>query len=244
MFINRCFLGLVPDRWQFGRLKLGLVAAALMTSWCGTLQGQEKGAEKPRQNQPPQLQSDAAPKPASISISLAPEDGQPAAVATNDPAGKGTEQLDREQQFATQMTGATLVGRFTIVGQDADKMPSEEYTISKCEKLPEADMYRFTARIKYGEIDTELPLDLPVLWAGDTPVITLTNMWIPGMGTFSSRVMIYRDFYAGTWQHDAVGGHMFGTIRRSENAAGEPAEKPAEKPAGNVLPAKPVTISN
>jgi hypothetical protein len=173
---------------------------------------------------------------------LAPSDNQAPADPAAQGEAKSSDQQEREQRFAEQMTGATLIGRFTILGQDAEKMPSEEYTIAKCEKLPEADMFRFTARIKYGEVDSELPLDLPVLWAGDTPVITLTNLWIPGMGTFSSRVMIYKDSYAGTWQHDAVGGHMFGVVRRAEvAAAGADAEA---KPAANQLPAKPVTISN
>ena len=49
-------------------------------------------------------------------------------------------------------------------------------------------------------------------WAGKTPVITLDNVTIPGLGTFSSRVVIDGALYAGTWQHDAVGGHMFGRI--------------------------------
>jgi len=53
-----------------------------------------------------------------------------------------------------------------------------------------------------------------VKWAGDTPVITLTNLGIPGLGTFTSRVVIYDNRYAGTWQHDKVGGNLFGRIER------------------------------
>jgi hypothetical protein len=71
-----------------------------------------------------------------------------------------------------------------------------------------------TARIKYGDVDSEVPLDLKILWAGRTPVITLDAFWIPGMGTFDARVMIHANRYAGTWQHDAVGGEMYGVLKK------------------------------
>lgn len=137
-----------------------------------------------------------------------------------DAASTEDKQRQREMKFAEYMSGASLKGKFTIQGM-ADKMPEETYTISKCEKLPEGNLYRFTARIQYGDTDTELPMDIPVEWAGDTPVISLTNMWIPGLGTFSARVLIYKDTYAGTWMHDDVGGQMFGVIVREKAEAGQ-----------------------
>ena len=58
-------------------------------------------------------------------------------------------------------------------------------------------------------------------------MITLTRIAIPGLGTFSSRVVIYDGMYAGTWQHGDVGGHLYGTISRAEE---EPKEnKPPER---------------
>lgn len=129
-------------------------------------------------------------------------------------AADGT--AERDERFAAYMTGSKLVGRFTVLGKEDGEMPEEEYTISKCEKLPEANLFRFTARIRYGDTDTELPMDLPVEWAGNTPMISLSNLWIPGLGTFSSRVLIHGDRYAGTWTHGDVGGHLFGVIRRAE----------------------------
>ncbi len=122
----------------------------------------------------------------------------------------------REAKLCKFLSGAKFVGKFTIDGKEGKPAKTEEYTIGKCEKLPAADMYRFTARIKYGDTDQEVPLDLKILWAGRTPVITLDNFWIPTMGTFGSRVLIHGDRYTGTWQHDAVGGHMFGKIVTKE----------------------------
>jgi len=53
------------------------------------------------------------------------------------------------------------------------------------------------------------------LWSGNTPVITLDNLWIPGMGTFSARVLIHQGRYAGTWSHGDKGGHLFGRIEKA-----------------------------
>ena len=136
----------------------------------------------------------------------------------------------REVSFAKYLNGSQLVGKFTVDG--VDKPPkTETYTISACEKLPTQDLYRFTARIKYGQVDQEVPLDLKVLWSGNTPVITLDSLWIPGMGTFDARVMIQGQRYAGTWQHGDKGGHLFGKIVQLEDS--EKAEAAAETEGGN-----------
>jgi hypothetical protein len=76
-------------------------------------------------------------------------------------------------------------------------------------------------RIQYGETDKTLPIPLEIQWAGDTPVITMTNFAIPDLGTFTCRVLIYENRYAGTWQHDKVGGLLFGKIERSDTEEGK-----------------------
>jgi hypothetical protein len=144
----------------------------------------------------------------------------PAAKTTQQPeasndAAAVPDAASREQKLAEYLSGAIFSGSFTIDGKDDVLPKAEQYTISKCEKLPQPDMYRMTARIKYGDVDSEVPLDIKILWAGSTPVITLDSFWIPGMGTFGARVLIHSGRYAGTWQHDAVGGHMFGQIKKA-----------------------------
>ncbi len=132
----------------------------------------------------------------------------------------------REQRLAKYLSGTQFVGKFTIDGGDGTPK-TETYTISSCEKLPSQDLYRFKTRIKYGSVDQEVPLDLKILWSGDTPVITLQSLWIPGMGTFDSHVLIRPGSgdapgrYAGTWQHDDKGGHLFGKIVQLEADAAE-----------------------
>ena len=154
---------------------------------------------------------------------------EPAAPATGAPADADDEAA-RFAAFTKAMTNVKLVGKFTIAGDD-DKDPiRDEYTISSVTKVGEADLWIVSARIRYGSVDLTVPVPVEVKWAGKTPVITLDNVTIPGLGTFSSRVVIDGPLYAGTWQHDAVGGHMFGKIVPvEETSAGEKAPTAAER---------------
>lgn len=128
---------------------------------------------------------------------------------------------DREQRIVEYLSNCKFIGRYTSDRDEGETAKPESYTIGKVEKLPEPDLYRLTTRIQYGETDTEVPIDLKILWSGNTPVITLDNLWIPGMGTFSARVLIHQGRYAGTWSHGDKGGHLFGRI---EKAADTPIE--------------------
>ena len=132
----------------------------------------------------------------------------------------------RYKKLETLLTGAKLTGNFTITGKDKD-FPKEEYTILSAEKAEEGEFWLLRARIKYGGKDTTVPVPIEILWAGKTPVMTLDNLTLPGLGTFSARVVLHDDKYAGTWQHDKVGGHLFGTISRAKD------EKEGEKDASN-----------
>jgi hypothetical protein len=138
------------------------------------------------------------------------------AIAKKSPGAPAAEKTDDRaaliKKLTEKMNGVKLVGRFTVLGKDSGPLAKEEYTILSATKLEDADYWLLKARIKYGDHDLTVPLPLEIKWAGDTPVITLTNLTIPGLGTFSSRVVIHDDKYAGTWSHDKVGGHLFGTL--------------------------------
>lgn len=122
------------------------------------------------------------------------------------------------EKFSETLSGATLVGKFTIVGRDLP--PKEErYEIKRVHKLDEGDVWLFNARVKYGDKDAVIPMPLEVKWAGKTPVITLEDVGIPGLGTFSAHVVIDGDKYAGTWKHGEVSGHLFGRIEKPQATA-------------------------
>jgi hypothetical protein len=69
----------------------------------------------------------------------------------------------------------------------------------------------------WAELSQSVDLTVPVQvkWAGNTPVITVDSVTIPGLGTFSARVLLDGARYAPTWSHDEKGGHLFGVIERS-----------------------------
>jgi protein tyrosine phosphatase (PTP) superfamily phosphohydrolase (DUF442 family) len=65
-----------------------------------------------------------------------------------------------------------------------------------------------------GANDVAVPIVLAVAWAGNTPVVGVTDLDVPGLGTYTARVLFFRDKYAGTWSGRSHGGHLFGRIER------------------------------
>jgi hypothetical protein len=124
---------------------------------------------------------------------------------------------DLEREFTERMRDASLVGRFTASGRDDQPPRPDRYHISSVEKVGD-DRWRFNTRLRYRDADLTLPVTVTMRWAGDTPMVTLTDFSIPALGTFTARVFFYRDRYAGTWQHGEIGGHMFGTIERQQSS--------------------------
>lgn len=131
----------------------------------------------------------------------------PSAAAPLDPAAL-------KKKFQETLDGSVMVGQFTMTGKPSSA--PERYTITAIKPLAE-DFWVITPRIQYGDHDVTVPIPLRVLWAGDTPIITVTDLTIPGLGTYSARVMIYDDQYAGVWSHGKVGGHLWGKIEKPQN---------------------------
>ena len=77
--------------------------------------------------------------------------------------------------------------------------------------------------MEYGGHHLPLPIELPVKWAGDTPIITVDHVSIPTLGTFTARVMVFGDQYVGIWgvTNGKHGGQMWGHI---EHPATQPAK--------------------
>lgn len=136
------------------------------------------------------------------------EDAKQAAVAA-------AEALTAEEQaFADLLTGADLVGSFTVDGKETDPK-QDRYSITKATKL-KGNTWAIHARIKYGEVDITVPVAVQVDWAKDTPILAVTDLKIPGLGSeFGSRILFHGNRYAGTWQHGKVGGHMWGRVERT-----------------------------
>lgn len=120
----------------------------------------------------------------------------------------------RYKNFKERLSGTKLTGKFTVASQPDQDLTAESYEILKVEKMDEGDYWRITARIKYGKNDVTVPLAIQVKWAGNTPVMTVDSLFVPGLGTFDARVVFRKNKYAGTWAHGDVGGHLFGTFEK------------------------------
>ena len=136
-----------------------------------------------------------------------------------DDSSEGVELNALERAFTEHMKGVQLVGSFTLDSQPDAPPQRDVYTIKGVEKLANG-RWRFDALIEYGERTVPFSLPVPVEWAGDTPVISVTKMWIPGAGTYSARVVIDAERYAGTWSGKDYGGHMYGYVRPMDGEEG------------------------
>jgi hypothetical protein len=123
-----------------------------------------------------------------------------------------SERARLEKEFEEMMSGATLSGRFSSF--KSETIREEKYTVGKVSRLA-GDTWLINARIQYGGNDYTVPVPVKVFWAGDTPVISLTDVSLPGSGTYTARVLCYRGYYAGTWANNkGSGGQMFGKIEK------------------------------
>ena len=141
-------------------------------------------------------------------------------VRADEPAAQPAAVPDRAKlikDFEAAMSGATLIGYFTTDGQEQrGGLKEEKYLLKSVKKLPNGDFWLF--EYQYGKNGNAIPLPLEVKWAGDTPVITLTDLKIPNVGTFTARVLFYRNEYAGTWSASDHGGKLFGKIVKAGEA--------------------------
>ena len=130
----------------------------------------------------------------------------------------------RYDAFTASMEKTVMVGTFTVDADKGQDRKPERYEISKIVKQDVGDYWTFFARIKYGDHDVTLPIPVEIKWAAKTPVITVDELTIPGMGTFDARVLIHDKKYAGTWRHGKVSGLMFGHIEKQSDGSTEEAE--------------------
>jgi hypothetical protein len=149
-------------------------------------------------------------------------------ASTTRPAGDRADPADpaaRERWFADLLTNADLVGSFTTDGRDHP--PKEDrYTILKAVK-GDGDNWVITAKVGYKGIALPVDITVPVKWAGDTPVISMTDQRVPGMDTFTVRLMFYGTHYAGTWSAPDHGGLMWGRIEKA--GANKPTTRPTTR---------------
>lgn len=123
-----------------------------------------------------------------------------------------------EKLFQDSLSNVTLTGFYT--NGNSVELKQDRYVIERISKAS-ANLWKFDVRIQYNGKDMAVALPVPIVWAGDTPVVSLTNFAIPGSGTFTARVLFHDGAYVGTWSGgNGHGGKMFGSIQK--NTAAKP----------------------
>jgi len=131
---------------------------------------------------------------------------------------KAAPQAELEKKFKEMLHGVVLRGTWQMTRGEglkgkAPMTPArpDRYVIKNVSKGLD-DNWVVTARVQYADKDIVLPINVRVVWAGDTPIITMDKVKMPLLGTYSARVMIYNGLYAGTWFGDGYGGVLSGQI--------------------------------
>jgi len=149
------------------------------------------------------------------------------AAASKDTAANTAEdpQAKRIESFKQMLDGVVFRGTFQMTNDDGLKGKApltkpiiERYEIDRVSKGV-GDNWIVFARIQYADRDVRVPVPVRVVWAEDTPVITLDAIPIPLIGDYSARVVIHDGFYAGTWSGKGYGGVLAGQIIKKADEA-------------------------
>jgi hypothetical protein len=132
------------------------------------------------------------------------------ALADTPAPAKLTEQ---ESKFQTAMANVVFEGRWFphengALGESKD----DSYSILGIEKQPDG-RWKVRAKMKYGSKEFEVPVPVKVEWAGDTPVLVVENLLMPGgQVKYSARVLVHDGAYAGTWSGGGQAGLLAGLV--------------------------------
>src|SRR3954468_4857940 len=125
-----------------------------------------------------------------------------------------------EAKFKATLTEATMTGRWWSVSKGKLGQEKEDkYTIVSVSKL-NGDSWVIRARIQYGKVDMVAPVPVQVKWAGDTPVIVVDKLSL-GEATYSARILVYDETYAGRWSGGDHGGLMNGVISHTKTESND-----------------------
>ena len=139
----------------------------------------------------------------------------PVAVLGQAEPQNGRTRAELEADFEKLIEGAHLIGQFSVTGPQGTSQPQvDTYSVSELTRGDDSTwVFKYTMSYGGGNKAT-FPIPVKVEWAGDTPMLTMTDQEVPGIGTFSVRVLIYDNLYAGTWSNGPIGGHMWGRISK------------------------------
>ena len=120
---------------------------------------------------------------------------------------------DPEERFKLLFTKAYLSGRWASLkdGPLGEERTGAKYNIVSVTK-GSGDKWIVSAKMKYRDQDIVMPIPVQMKFVGDTAIMEVNNLAIPGGGTYTARLMIYERTYSGTWKGQRGGGMLYGTI--------------------------------
>jgi len=124
---------------------------------------------------------------------------------------------DLETKFIATMKECTFTGRWCGT-KDGQLGPDKEdsYHIAGVTKVS-GDNWTINVKMPYQGQTLDLPIPAKVQWAGDTPVLILDKVSMGGPRTYSARVLVHDNSYAGTWSAVDHGGLVMGVITHGKN---------------------------
>ncbi|HKQ39243.1 MAG TPA: hypothetical protein VJ063_14290 [Verrucomicrobiae bacterium] len=135
-------------------------------------------------------------------------------TSKSEPAGKpAPSQEELEAGFKKTFTKATMSGRWAPLEEGKlGQEKKDRYNITSVSKVGK-DLWLMNARVQYGGNELTIPVPIQVKWAGDTAVIVVDKFAMPGnTSTYSARVLVYNNTYAGNWSGEDHGGMLYGVI--------------------------------
>lgn len=114
-----------------------------------------------------------------------------------------------EKRFQESLNNVTLSG--TFIEDGIAEVSEDRYVIERVSKSS-GDTWKFQVRLEFNQKEMKISVPAEVKWAGDTPVIVLSNFPLPGAGMIDARIVLSNSRYAGTWMGKKHGGKMFGNV--------------------------------
>ncbi len=153
--------------------------------------------------------------------SVFPADDQKIAAPATDSKPK-LSQEELEAKFKAMLTKATLSGRWAPIRNGTlGEEKEDKYGIVSVGKV-NGDSWVVNAKMKYGGREFVAPFPVKVRWAGDTAVLIVDNLQMPGgQNSYSARVMFFDNTYAGTWSGGGHGGMLSGLITQEKEDKAE-----------------------
>jgi len=120
---------------------------------------------------------------------------------------------DPEERFKLLFTKSYLSGRWAPLkdGVLGEERTGDKYQIVSVAKGT-GDNWTVSAKLKYRDQEFVMPIPVRMKFDGDTAILIVDDLKIPGGGSYTARLLIYERTYSGTWSGQRGGGMIYGTI--------------------------------